>query len=74
MKLQNISFLNWLNTPKFLSINKGSMEKDIESLFLIVTKSSIFLICIGEIEAKWLLNDYFSLLETSTYFFLARWK
>lgn len=69
MKLQNISFLNWINTPNFLSMSKGSMEKDIESLFLIVTKSSIFFICIREIEAKWLLNDYFSLLETSTYLF-----
>lgn len=41
MKLQNISFLNWINTPNFFSMSKGSMEKDIESLFLIVTKSSI---------------------------------
>lgn len=31
-------------------MSKASMEKDIESLFLIVTKSSIF--CIVEIEAK----------------------
>lgn len=52
MKLQNISFLNWINTSNFLNMSKGSMEKDIESFFLIVTKSSIFFICIGEIEAK----------------------
>ena len=69
MKLQNISFLNWINTPNFLSMSKGSMEKDIESLFLIVTKSSIFFICMEEVEAKQLLNDYFSLLEISTYLF-----
>jgi len=43
LKLWNISFWNWIYNPNFLSITKGSMERNIQSFCLIVTKSSIFL-------------------------------
>lgn len=52
-KIMKHKFLQLDQESKFLKMSKGSREKDMENLFPIVTKSSIFfLFCIGEIEAK----------------------